>query len=294
MVIMVKQVRYLIVFVLLLFSTLKVAAQNAMPDDVCVGTTRTYSVNDPTVPSTYTWQINGVTQSTTTNSLTVTWNTVGTYLITVQEHSADGCDGEIQSGYVYVHPLSNKNIDSIVCESALPFIWNGKNIAAAGSYTVTLKNMWGCDSVVTLTLVVNPNVTSSETITICQGQLPYSWNGQSLTQAGAHTATLKTQAGCDSVVTLSLVVNPNVTSSETITICQGQLPYSWNGQSLTQAGAHTATLKTQAGCDSVVTLTLVVNPNVTSSETITICQGQLPYSWNGQSLTQAGAHTATL
>ncbi|WP_148661292.1 hypothetical protein [Flavisolibacter tropicus] len=157
----------------------------------------------------------------------------------------------------------------------------------------TLKTQAGCDSVVTLTLVVNPNVTSSETITICQGQLPYTWNGQSLTQAGAHTATLKTQAGCDSVVTLTLVVNPNVTSSETITICQGQLPYTWNGQSLTQAGAHTATLKTQAGCDSVVTLTLVVIRMSPAARPSRSAKGS--YIHLERSVADpSGAHTATL
>ncbi|WP_148661293.1 hypothetical protein [Flavisolibacter tropicus] len=63
---------------------------------------------------------------------------------------------------------------------------------------------------VTLTLVVNPNVTSSETITICQGetkslcqgQLPYQWHGRSLTQAGTYKDTLQNQVGCDSIVTL--------------------------------------------------------------------------------------------
>src|SRR6266498_4990657 len=101
---MYKRIRHIIVFALLLFGGLQAAAQIAMPDNVCVGTTRKYSVNDPSVPSTYTWKIDGVIQSSTTNELNVTWITPGTYFIEVQEHSKDGCDGEIQSGFVYVHP----------------------------------------------------------------------------------------------------------------------------------------------------------------------------------------------
>ena len=141
---------------------------------------------------------------------------------------------------------------------------------------------------------VNPNVTSTQTITICQGALPYSWNSQSLTAAGTYQATLQNVNGCDSTVTLTLNVNPNVTSTQTITICQGALPYSWNSQSLTAAGTYQATLTNVNGCDSTVTLTLNVNPNVTSTQTITICQGALPYSWNSQSLTAAGTYQATL
>src|SRR6185436_19295963 len=150
------------------------------------------------------------------------------------------------------------------------------------------------DSIVTIILNVNPNVTGAEIITICEGALPYSWNGQTMTQAGTTTATLQNINGCDSIVTLTLNVNPNVTATQAITICQGALPYTWNGQTMTQAGTTTVTLQNINGCDSVVTLTLNVNPNVTGNETITICQNALPYTWNGQTLTQAGTTTANL
>ena len=79
-----------------------------------------------------------------------------------------------------------------------------------------------------------------------------------------------------------------------ITICQNALPYSWNSQSLTAAGTYTAVLQNINGCDSTVTLNLTVNPNVSSTQNITICQNALPYSWNNQSLTAAGTYTAVL
>jgi gliding motility-associated-like protein len=59
---------------------------------------------------------------------------------------------------------------------------------------------------------------------------------------------------------LHLIVAPAVTGEETITVCAGQLPYTWNGQSLTAAGDYTATLTNTAGCDSIATLHLIVNP----------------------------------
>src|SRR5688500_5461701 len=98
---MLTRVRYIIISALLLLSTLKGVTQIAMPDNVCVGATKTYQVNN-TVGSTYTWKIDGVTQLSTTHQLTVTWDKVGTFTVTVQERTADGCDGEIQSGFVYV------------------------------------------------------------------------------------------------------------------------------------------------------------------------------------------------
>jgi hypothetical protein len=89
---------------------------------------------------------------------------------------------------------------------------------------------------------------------------------------------LTSDAGCDSIATLHLVVNPVVTGEETITVCEGALPYSWNNQSITAAGDYTATLISVGGCDSIATLHLVFNPVMTGEETITICEGALPYS----------------
>lgn len=102
---------------MLLFSATQTMAQIAMPDTVCVGTNRTYRVNDPSVPSTYTWKINGVTQSSIKNDINITWNIPGTFQLTVQEHANNGCDGDIRSRLVYVIPLpvANAGPDAIVC-----------------------------------------------------------------------------------------------------------------------------------------------------------------------------------
>lgn len=101
-------------------------AQIAMPDTVCTGTSRVYRVNDATVPSTYTWMIDGVTQPATGNQLNVTWNREGSFLITVQEHSQAGCDGDIRSGWVHVFPaiLANAGPDATICFGT-PYRLNG-------------------------------------------------------------------------------------------------------------------------------------------------------------------------
>ena len=229
-------------------------------------------------------------------SLPYSWNNqsivaAGDYTATLV--SAAGCDSTATL-HLLINPVVTGEQTVTICEGQLPYSWNGQTLTAAGTATALLQNSKGCDSLATLTLIVNPNVGSRETITICEGQLPYSWNAQTLTAAGIATATLQNMNGCDSLVTLTLVVNTNVTGQETITICEGQLPYSWNGQTVTAAGIATATLQNMNGCDSLVTLTLVVNTNVTGQETITICEGQLPYSWNGQTVTAAGIATATL
>ena len=229
-------------------------------------------------------------------ALPYSWNNqsltaAGNYTATLQ--NINGCDSTVTL-HLTVNPNVTSTQNITICEGALPFAWNNQSLTAAGNYTASLQNINGCDSTVTLQLIVNPNVTSTQNITICQGALPYSWNNQSLTVAGNYTAVLQNINGCDSTVSLHLTVNPNVTSTQNITICQGALPYTWNNQSLTTAGNYTTTLQNINGCDSMITLHLTVNPNVTSTQNITICEGQLPFTWNGQTLTTAGIRTAAL
>lgn len=113
---MFKRLSYQTVLLMLLCIT-KVTAQNAMPDTVCMGASRVYKVNDAATPSTYTWKINGVTQSSTKNDMSITWTTAGIYTITVQEHANNGCDGDIRSGIVNVlpPPVPNAGPDMVVC-----------------------------------------------------------------------------------------------------------------------------------------------------------------------------------
>jgi gliding motility-associated-like protein len=114
---MFKKIRHISAWLMLLFSFKQAAAQVAMPDTVCIGSSRIYKVNDATTPSTYTWKIDGAVQTSTRNELNVTWNIPGTYQLTVQEHANNGCDGDIRSGTVYVNPLpiANAGPDAIVC-----------------------------------------------------------------------------------------------------------------------------------------------------------------------------------
>ncbi|WP_205514705.1 hypothetical protein, partial [Longitalea arenae] len=291
---MYKRLLHIIVLVLLLIGVKETSAQMAMPDHVCIGATKKYSVNDPSVPSTYTWKIDGVTQPTTTNEITITWNTVGQFLITVQELSADGCLGEIQSGIVYVYPHQATNEEITICETQLPYIWNGKTLTEAGTTTVTLQTVYGCDSVVTLTLNVIATATGSASATVCANQLPYLWNGNTYNEAGVYKDTLTSAAGCDSIVTLTLNVNPVVTGSQTATVCENELPYNWNGNTYNIAGTYKDTLTSAAGCDSIVTLTLNVNPVVIGTESATVCANQLPFIWNGNTYNTAGTYKDTL
>lgn len=91
-----------------------------MPDRVCAGQVRHYYVNSGQVTgTTYTWWIDGQIMTGFNDSEFIyVWNTPGTYLIEVQERSADGCPGPKLSGQVYVNPVPEIQIsvsDTLLC-----------------------------------------------------------------------------------------------------------------------------------------------------------------------------------
>src|SRR5205085_266852 len=158
----------------------------------------------------------------------------------------------------------------------------------------TLTSATGCDSIATLILKVNAVLRDTTTQTICQNQLPYSWNGLRLNAAGTYSDTLTSATGCDSIATLILKVNAVLRDTTTQTIGQNQLRYNWNGLTLNAAGTYSDTLTSAAGCDSIATLILKVNAVLRDTTTQTICQNQLPYTWNGLMLNAAGTYSDTL
>ena len=219
-------------------------------------------------------------------------NTKGsaTYTLT----NAAGCDSVVTLTLTVQEPTMAAEETVSVCESALPYNWlDHYEVNTAGIHRDTVYYTTGCDSVYyTLHLIVNQPTTGDTTATICRDELPYEWYGQTLNEAGTLTRVITNAAGCDSVVTLTLVVNEPTAGDTTAAICVAGLPYIWYGQTLTQAGTTTHTLTNAAGCDSVVTLTLVVNEPMTIDTTVTICEGR-KYLLGTTELTESGSYTYT-
>ena len=97
-------------------------------------------------------------------------------------------------------------------------------------------------------------------VTACDS---YTWAGETFTASGQYTHTFTTPAGCDSVVTLHLTINPSYAVSVDQTVSGNELPFVWNGVTFTEAGIQSATLQALNGCDSLVSMTLSVCPNIT-------------------------------
>jgi len=107
------------------------------------------------------------------------------------------------------------------------------------------------------------NSVSTTTLAACDS---YTWNGQAYTQSGIYTYSTLNAQGCDSLATLNLTINAASSGSEAVTQCNS---FTWpaNGQTYSQTGVYNATLSNSLGCDSIVTLDLIINSvNVSVSQ----------------------------
>ena len=186
--------------------------------------------------------------------------------------------------------ISRQEIYDAICEGTT-YDFHGRDLTQAGTYSDTLQTINGCDSVIVLTLSVNHVATTPLSATICSNEA-YDFHGRDLTQAGTYSDTLQTINGCDSVIVLTLSVNPVATTPLSATICSNEA-YDFHGRDLTQAGTYSDTLQTINGCDSVIVLTLSVNHVATTPLSATICSNEA-YDFHGRNLTQAGTYSDTL
>lgn len=147
--------------------------------------------------------------------------------------------------------------------------------------------------VICKTFTVGNVLTATTEQTICANELPYTWNGLTLTQSGFYSNALTNAAGCDSVITLQLTIPPTYSDTIAAAICEGG-SYSFQGNSYNSSGTYSATFTTGEGCDSMVTLVLMVNPISRDTVAAAICQGNVYTLPGGGAVTLAGVYTDTL
>ena len=227
-----------------------------------------FTVNQPTTGidvqiacGSFTW-IDGVTYTENNSTATCTLS------------NAMGCDS-IVTLHLTINTATEGDTIATVCES---FDWYGTHLTQSGEYTHTIANVAGCDSVVTLHLTINQPTTGTDVQIACGS---FTWiDGVTYTESN-NTATypLTNTAGCDSIVTLYLTVNQPVTTTSSAIICDSELPYVWNGVTFNEAGTQNLTLQTVNGCDSIVEMTLTVNPSFSFEAYLTISENDLPFTY---------------
>jgi hypothetical protein len=212
-----------------------------------------------------------------------------------------GCDSVITL-YLTVNPTYDNKDTVTICDSELPFAYGDTTFiqgTITGDYPVYFTTIHGCDSLITLYLTVNPTYDNKDTLTICDSQLPFSYGDTTFTQGtitGDYPVHLTTIHGCDSLINLYLTVNPTYDNKDTVTICDSELPFTYGDNVFAQGtitGDYLVRFTTIHGCDSLINLSLMVNPTYITPMADSICYGE-SYLFGGRELVASGIYYDTL
>lgn len=193
----------------------------------------TYSWSITSGPNTNSNQLS----STTTASPVFTPTAAGSYVLTLTATNASNCQEtssvnvtvsaapSIVLGAVNVCSGSSFDLSTVVTVNGATGgtgVWSGTGVSgstfnsnglAVGSYTLTYTyTLQSVDYTETVSAEVKANSTASLSASICQGS-SYTFGSQNLTTANTYTRTISSANGCDSVITLTLSVNPLPTTA---------------------------------------------------------------------------------
>ncbi|HRC33553.1 MAG TPA: T9SS type A sorting domain-containing protein, partial [Bacteroidia bacterium] len=165
-----------------------------------------------------------------------------------------GCDS-----FVTTQLIVNQNYNIIssasICSGDSIFI-GGAWQFNAGNFVDNYSTLFGCDSIITTVVTVNPIYYSISDISICTGDSIFIGGAWQNVQ-GNYYDIFSTKLGCDSIFETALNINPVFNFTDTITILLGDSVFA-GGAWQTTAGVYTDYYITQNSCDSIVTTVLNV------------------------------------
>jgi hypothetical protein len=269
--------------------TVTKAILNAVSDDKV----KTYGEDNPPLTISFNGFVGNDDETVIDTSVYATtdatvFSNVGSYVISTLGGFDNNYSFNRMNGVLTINKLIRQiSSTTSICEGDTLAVGN-HFYTTSGIYFDTIVST-NIDTIFTTNLTVNPVYAFTENHSICNGE-NYTWQGADYTSAGVYTANYSSSAGCDSIYSLNLTVNPVYAFTENHSICNGET-YTWQGTDYTSAGVYTANYSSISGCDSIYTLNLTVNPVYAFTENHSICNGET-YTWQGTDYTSAGTFTA--
>jgi len=149
---------------------------------------------------------------------------------------------------------------------------------ATGTYMDTVSNGGSCENVITINLTISSgsantiNPTACDTYTVPSGD-------ETHTTTGTYMDTVPNSGGCDSVLTINLIIDNSSTSTINPGVCDSYTVPSGD-ETYTVAGTYSDTIPNALGCDSVITINLSINSTSnTINPTTTLSPAQIARVW---------------
>lgn len=232
----------------------------------------------------YTWN-NGLGAG---DSHTVSPSNTTTYTVTGTD--SNGCTNsddvtiEISDGNIEV------NNQVAICDGESYTLPGGQTVDSPGSYEFLFESATGCDSLVTTELTVNPTYSFDESIVLCEGETYTLPDGTDVGVSGDYEIELQTTAGCDSIFSISVTVNPAYDIEINAGICDSQTYEMPDGSIESTTGTYSFDLQTSAGCDSLITVNLSVQETIEVEIIAAICDSETHTLPGGEVVDESGTY----
>ncbi len=193
------------------------------PTPLCETDTLNLSI-DSLAGATCTWTgpNNFSTNTLDTTILNASFTNTGVYSAFF---TLNGCNSDTLNQTITVSPIYDIVIDTTICSNET-YTLGSQNLNTPGEYTLALQTIAGCDSIIHLTLSVNPAYDIVRDTSLCEGEF-FVFEGQTLNTTGTFPFYLQTTLGCDSTITYNLIVypipNPPILTSNSPVECPGDL-----------------------------------------------------------------------
>ncbi|MBR9921920.1 MAG: PKD domain-containing protein [Bacteroidetes bacterium] len=178
-----------------------------------------------------------------------------TYIVFQELASLVGCDDEVQQIWLIVPncPTTIGSLDVSACEGEF-YDYNGTQIPAGGMLDVTLTNVAGCDSILTITVAELQRDSTSFTTVACDGE-PFVFDGVPLFGGSQTDFNYTNTVGCDSIITVIVQGAASSTTLIDLDVCPGE-GVDYNGTLYYEGTDETFVYQDINGCDSTVQLTV--------------------------------------
>ncbi len=213
-------------------------------------------------------------ESYTTPSGLHTWTQSGDYMESLT--NTDGCDSLIFY-HLTIYQSSETTDTRTECDQYEDPL--GNVYTSSGLYVFTLTDEHGCDSVILLNLTIIQHAETELIETACDSLVTPMGV---LTTSGDYTQIYTAVNGCDSIVQIHLTILHSSSASEMVETCFSYTTPD-GGQTFEHSGTYTYILPNAAGCDSVITLDLLIlgpDDNITINDNyLTAQQDSADYQW---------------
>ena len=196
-----------------------------------------------------------------------------------QTTDANGCD-VFTLVTVIPLPLNYGDVVLYACPGSTA-TYEGIDLPIGTVQTFTIGNPFGCDSIITVTVLPASPSSGAVTLQVCPGEAA-TYEGVSVPAGTSQNFTFVNAAGCDSIVTVTVTAFAPSASTLDVYVCPGD-SYTYQGVQVAAGQTQNFTLINQHGCDSIVTLIVHAYASAPNSLQVSVCPGTT-YEYNGQQI----------